>query len=393
MSLFKGYNRDQIYEEMDGKESSAGSIISKLLSIVLLLSVGFTFGSIYSTYQNIPASNTNFENPSPLLSNDAQQNAYISLHTPVSEVAKKCADSVVEITIETQNTMYGYYTYSGTANGSGVIISADGYILTNNHVISGAKNISVALRNGTKYDATLVGKDSKTDIAIIKIDADNLTFASIGDSSKLIVGELAVAIGNPLGKLGGTVSDGIISALEREINLEGQTMNLIQTNAAINPGNSGGGLFNASGELVGIVVAKSSGYDIEGIGFAIPVNDVKVVIDDLLKHGYATNRPFLGVSLADTAYTNNNNTIFSMFFQSTSYGALVDEVVKDSPADKCGIKKGDIIISLDNQLITNSASVSSKIATMEIGDKIQIGLIREEKTLSLEATLSEYKGE
>ena len=172
-------------------------------------------------------------------------------------------------------------------------------------------------------------------------------------------------------------------------------MNLIQTNAAINPGNSGGGLFNANGELIGIVVAKSSGVDVEGLGFAIPVNDVKDVINDILEHGYAKNRAFLGVSLRDTSYQTNNSGMpfYSMFFSQINYGAAVDEVVTDSPADKAGIKKDDIIISIDNEVISNANDVSSKITNYNVGDKITIGLIRDNKTLNVEVTLTEYQGE
>lgn len=401
MSLFNNYNRDQIYEEMDGKSykpGGAGSIISKTLSIALLLSLGFASGSLYSTHQNANNVTNQSSNKTPIITTASTNTgtAYTLSHTDISGVVEKCADSVVEITIETQSTLYGHYTYTAEGNGSGVIISSDGYILTNNHVISGANKISVTLRNGTKYDATLVGKDSKTDVAIIKIDAKDLTTAVIGNSDSLVVGEVAVAIGNPLGQLGGTVTDGIISALEREIKLDNSTMNLIQTNAAINPGNSGGGLFNANGELIGIVVAKSSGVDVEGLGFAIPVNDVKDVINDILEHGYAKNRAFLGVSLRDTSYQTNNNSgmpFYSMFFSQISYGAAVDEVVTDSPADKAGIKKDDIIISIDNEVISNANDVSSKITNYNVGDKITIGLIRDNKTLNVEVTLTEYQGE
>ncbi len=393
MSFFNNYNREQIYEEMDGPSSShVGGILSKVLSVVLLLSVGFASGSIYSAFHNGKDASTSNKN-APVIQTSNTSGTYSVAHTDISEVVKKCADSVVEITIQTQSTIYGYYTYTQEGNGSGVIISPDGYILTNNHVISGANSIQVTLRNGTQYDATLVGKDSKTDVAIIKIDAKDLTAAIIGDSSQLVVGELAIAIGNPLGQLGGTVTDGIISALEREITIDSTKMNLIQTNAAINPGNSGGGLFNANGELIGLVVAKSSGIDVEGLGFAIPVNDVKDVINDLLEHGYATNRAFLGVSLKDTSYTTDENPFYSMFFPQVNYGALVDSVVKDSPADIAGIKKDDIIISVNNEVVSNASDVTSKVSNFEVGDKITIGLIRDNKTMTVEVTLSEYKGE
>lgn len=396
MSVFNNYDRDQIYDELDSSTRGNGSfrLISKGLSIVLLLSLGFASGSLYSTYQK-NTSNEIKNTTTPVISTSTNNASTTISHTDISSVVEKCANSVVEITIESKNTIYGYYTYTSQGNGSGVIITSDGYILTNNHVVSGASKIQVTLRDGTKYDATVVGKDSKTDVAIIKIDAKDLTPAVVGNSSSLVVGELAIVIGNPLGQLGGTVTDGIISALEREIKIDGSTRNLIQTNAAINPGNSGGGLFNANGELVGIVVAKSSGIDVEGLGFAIPVNDVKNVINDLLEHGYATNRAFLGVSLKDTSYTTNNGgfSMFSMFMQNVNYGASVDEVVKDSPAEKAGIQKGDIIISINNELVSSASDVTSKISNFNVGDKITVGLIRENRTMNVEVTLAEYKGE
>ena len=402
MSVFNDYNRNQIYEEMDGpsygKSGKVFNIISKTLSVALLLSLGFASGSLYSAAHKSDTSINNGNSNAPIITTASTNagTAYTISHTDISGVVEKCADSVVEITIETQNTLYGYYTYTAEGNGSGVIISSDGYILTNNHVIKGAQKIKVVLRDGTEYEATLVGKDSKTDVAIIKIDAKNLKAANLGNSDALVVGELAIAIGNPLGRLGGTVTDGIISALEREIKLDNSTMNLIQTNAAINPGNSGGGLFNANGDLIGVVVAKSSGVDVEGLGFAIPINDVKGVINDLLEHGYATNRAFLGVALRDTSYTNGNNnglSMYSLFFQNISYGAAVDSVVEGSAADKAGIKKDDIIVSIDDEVVSSSSDVTSKISEYEVGDKVKIGLIRGNKTLNVEATLTEYKGE
>lgn len=397
MSVFNDYNREQIYEEMEGstyKANKVGSAVSKVLSIALLLSLGFASGSLYSVGKANNA-NGSIKN-APVITTASTNNTgtpYTISHTDISSVVTKCADSVVEITIETQSTLYGHYTYTQEGNGSGVIISADGYILTNNHVISGANKISVTLRNGNSYEAKLIGTDSKTDIAIIKVEANNLTTAVLGNSDSLVVGELAIAIGNPLGQLGGTVTDGIISALEREIKLDNSTMNLIQTNAAINPGNSGGGLFNANGELIGVVVAKSSGVNVEGLGFAIPINDVKTVINDLLEHGYATNRAFLGVQLANTSYSNNDFSIYSMFFNSVNYGALVTEVVEDSPAEKAGIKKNDIIVSVDNEVVSQASDVTSKISNFNVGDKITIGLIRDNKTLNVDVTLAEYKGE
>ena len=346
-----------IYRELDGKgHSNASKIIQKVLGIVLTLSIGFAVGNIYSVSNNKQdVSNNNSSVNSKLTSSTNSNLSVVSSNATnglsVAEIASLVSDSVVEISVSaTSNSYFGSYTTTGS--GSGVIISEDGYVLTNNHVISGASEINVRLKNGTEYIATLVGKDSKTDVAVLKIEASNLTAAVIGDSSKLQVGDLAVVIGNPLGQLGGTVTDGIISALEREINLDGTTMNLIQTNAAINPGNSGGGLFNSRGELVGIVVAKSSGLDVEGLGFVIPINDVSSEINDILNLGYVSGRPFLGVSLSDSSSSSSTPIDIFDFFsnyssQSRSYGPRVTDVVEGSAAEEAGIKVGDNIVSID----------------------------------------------
>ena len=264
--------------------------------------------------------------------------------------------------------------------------------------IDGANKIKVTLRNGDEYEAKLIGKDAKTDTAVIKIEASNLKYAILGDTSKLEVGDLAVVIGNPLGELGGTVTSGIISALEREITIDGKKMNLIQTDAAVNQGHSGGGLVNGNGELVGIVTAKSSGIGIENLGFAIPINDIQSVVDDLVEHGYATNRAFLGVSMKDTSYSTNNSPygmfgdIFGMFTQ-MQYGAHVDSVLEGSPAEKGGIKAGDIIVSVDENVVSTAAEVTAAITNCEVGDEIEIGIIRDNKTKTIKVTLTEYKGE
>lgn len=401
MSFRNDMERERIYEEMEGSHSSKSGVFSKLLSIALLLSIGFASGSIYSAFSNddVVAGTSNSLNNTLITSNsNPSSNSTVATFIPnsLADVVNRTADSVVEITQYSTSTSMFSQNYTQEGNGSGVIISTDGYILTNNHVISGAEKISVRLKNGEEYEAKLIGKDSKTDIAIIKIDAKDLTTAKIGDSSKALVGDFVLAIGNPLGQLGGTVTYGYISALEREITIEGSTMNLMQFDAAVNPGNSGGGLFNANGELIAIVSAKSTGYDVEGLGFAIPVNDVSTVINDILTHGYATNRPFLGVSMSDSAYSSGNNPyggLFSMFFQQIQYGASVVEVLEDSPAEKAGIEAGDIIVSIDGKVVSSSSEATSEIANHNVGDEIEIGLIRDGRTKTVTVTLTEYKGQ
>ena len=402
MSFFNENSRDKIYEEMEGKQpSTKGSVVAKILSIVLLLSLGFASGSIYSTITNNDNTEEAVSSDLPLIDNftpvSSSSTTTVSPNS-FSAVVDKTANSVVEISLyTTQSSMMSSYSYQAETNGSGVIISADGYIITNNHVVEGAEEINVILRNGDEYTAELVGTDSKTDIAIIKIDATDLSYAKIGNSDNALVGDFVMAIGNPLGKLGGTVTYGYISALEREITIEGKNMNLMQVDAAVNPGNSGGGLFNANGEVIGIVSAKSTGYDVEGLGFAIPINDISDVINDLLTHGYATNRPFLGVKMSDAAQPSTinpyGNSIFDFFYQQMQYGARIEEVYENSPADEAGIKVGDIIVSVNGNVVSSSSDVSSEISNCEVGDTIEIGLIRDNRTKTVKVTLVEYQGE
>lgn len=403
-------NNQEIYNEMErGGYKKSNGIASRLVASILFLSVGFASGNIYSIYKQnqtqasvLSTNNSNVlttisQGDSNSIKNATTSVTSISSGTLISEIASMNCDSVVEITTAKNQTTY-FGNYTATGSGSGIIISTDGYILTNNHVINSAKEISIRLHDGTEYTATVVGSDSKTDIGILKVDATNLKPVTIGNSDELVVGDLAVVIGNPLGELGGTVTDGIISALEREIILDGSKMNLIQTNAAINPGNSGGGLFNNKGELVGIVVAKSSGLDIEGLGFAIPVNDIKNVITDILDLGYVSGRPFLGVELTDSKQTQiPNNSIWGFLYgqsmTTTSYGAYVSGIIEGSAAEKAGIKVDDQIISINNQMISTADEVTATISEYQIGDTLKIGIVRDNKMLSVEATLQEYKGE
>lgn len=399
MSFRNDFERERIYEEMEGSHSSRFGWCGKVLSIVLLLSVGFASGSIYSTFtgkglmQNTSTTNQNSINLNKV--STTTNSSVVTAPSSLADVVEMTADSVVEITQYTTSTSRYSQTYTSEGNGSGVIISDDGYILTNNHVIDGAERISVRLRNGEEYDAELVGKDSKTDVAIIKIEAKNLKAATIGESSKTKVGDFVLAIGNPLGELGGTVTYGYVSALEREIKIDSSTMNLMQFDAAVNPGNSGGGLFNIYGELIGIVSAKSTGYDVEGLGFAIPINDISKVMSDILDLGYATDRAFLGVKLQDAAYSSGNQYggLWSMFYQQIQYGASVAEVTENSPAEKAGIQKNDIIVSINRKVISTASEATSEISALSVGDKVEIGIIRENRTKTLTATLEEYKGQ
>lgn len=300
----------------------------------------------------------------------------------VSDIVEKCKDSVVEITTESAssgNSIFGQYVSQGA--GSGVIISKDGYIVTNNHVVSGATSLKVTTTDGTEYDASFVGKDSQTDLAVIKVDANNLQAATLGDSDILQVGDPAIAIGNPLGELGGTVTTGIISATDRQITIDDETMTLLQTDAAINPGNSGGGLFNADGNLIGIVNAKESSTGIEGLGFAIPITPAQDIITELMQNGSVTSRPALNVSLYD--YTSNNQGQYSKYED----GCYIVQIVKNGAADKAGLKQNDRILSFDSEQIQSTSDVKNVLKKHKIGDTIKMVVERDSKKITVEITL------
>ncbi len=302
----------------------------------------------------------------------------------VKDVVTNTEQSVVEITTESAATDTYFQQMVTTGAGSGVVITKDGYIVTNHHVVDGANKITVRTKDGKEYEAKLIGKDEKTDLAVIKISGDSFTPAIFGHSSKLSVGDEAIAIGNPLGELGGTVTRGIISALDREITIDGKTMTLLQTDTAINKGNSGGGLFNTEGELIGIVNAKSSGMSVEGLGFAIPIDTAKDVIESLIANGYVTGRPQLGVSMVDI-------TDEISAFQSgvSEFGVYVAKVSENSAAAAAGMQVKDRIVSVDGTEISSAAELAKVIDSKKVGDTIKIVVERDHKQVTLSATLKE----
>ncbi len=302
----------------------------------------------------------------------------------VQQVAALNQPSIVEIQTEMVTNGSFLQQYVQTGAGSGIIISQDGYIVTNNHVIEDATSITVRTSDGTSYSAQLVGTDSRTDIAVLKIDATGLQPATFGNSDNLNVGDTAIAIGNPLGELGGTVTNGIISALDRTIVLDNEEMTLLQTNAAINPGNSGGGLFNSRGELIGMVVAKSSGEDIEGLGFAIPSNLVSQVAQELINNGYVTGRPALGVTVV-----NITSSQLAMQYGVNSLGVYISEVSSGSAAEQAGLQVGDRIISVDDQVVESYTDLSSILDDHAVGDTIEILVGRNGTTVTVSLTLQE----
>lgn len=344
---------------------------------------GFNSQGSQSTGTNIsPDNNTSGNSTSGFLTYAIEDKDTSALST--AEIAAKCGVSVVEIRTETVITGKWMQEYVTEGAGSGVILTADGYITTNNHVIEDASKITVTLQDGTSYEAKLIGTDQKSDIALIKIEASNLTPASIGNSDELVVGEKAVAIGNPLGELGGTVTDGIISALDREITIDGTKMSLLQTNAAINPGNSGGGLFNGAGNLIAIVDAKSSGEGIEGLGFAIPVNKMVSVVEQLMEYGYVKGYTDTGMTLIDIS-----DSITAMQYRVNNLGVYVLKVTGEN-AEKAGFQSGDLITKVAGQEISSSSDIDSLLSEHRVGETVEFEVYRGRGTLTLSLTLSEY---
>ena len=299
----------------------------------------------------------------------------------IPEIAALNSDCVVEIYTEsvTGSGRLGQYVSEGA--GSGIVITESGYIITNNHVIEGSRKITVQLNDGTEYNAELVGRDSRTDIAVVRINTTGLSPVTFGNSDMLVVGELAVAIGNPLGKLGGTVTEGIISALSRSIEIDGNIMTLLQTTAAVNPGNSGGGLFNNYGELIGVVNAKSSGSDIEGLGFAIPANLARTIAEALIQNGYVPGRIEFGVTLVDVP-----DQLTAMMYRVSTPGVYVSRADPDHP-----LQAGDRIVSIDGSEVNAIAEVNELLDMYSVGDTISITIVRNNRTISISHTLRQAR--
>ena len=378
------------------KKFNGKRVARSAVALVLAAAMGFAGGFVGAKFggsgkvviQQVAPSSTADSASGSDSSITAASSSGSSLTT--EQVADLVSPSVVVIT--TEQVVYSQWSWYGqnqveSGAGSGVIISSDGYILTCAHVVDGASTITVTI--GDKdYTATLVGEDTTSDIAVIKIDADGLTPATVGNSDSLKVGQSVMAVGNPLGELGGTVTGGMISALNRSVTIQGSssvnTMSLIQMDASVSPGNSGGGLFNMHGELVGIVNAKSSSSDAEGLGFAIPINDAIKVAQELLENGYVTGRPYLGITyLAVTdAQTASQLGV-------NAYGVYVVEVVKGGPAEKAGLQAGDRIVSVDGTEIASKDDLGTLMQKHAAGDTLSITIARDGQMQTVNVTLGE----
>ena len=299
----------------------------------------------------------------------------------IEEIVAMNENAVVEIQTEMLLTDSWMMNYVTEGAGSGVVIDSDGYIITCNHVIKDAKNITVTMKDGTAHSAVLVGADALTDVAVLKIDGSGYTAASYGNSEELSVGDLAVAIGNPLGRLGGSASVGIISSLDRELVVEGTKMNLLQTDASINPGNSGGGLFDGEGNLIGVVVAKSIGSDVEGLGFAIPINNAAAIAKDLIESGKVTGRPLIGVTVVDAS-----DASVAKEYGYTMPGLYIYDVSSDE-AKAAGLQKDDMIQAVNGEKVTTRSDLTDEINKYSPGDTVTLTIVRANRTMDVDTVL------
>ena len=301
----------------------------------------------------------------------------------MSEVYASNINSVVSINVSATTNYFGQ-TVQTAASGTGFLITEDGYILTNHHVVSDASSVEVTLYNGESYDAKVIGSDEDYDIAVLKIDVTGATPVVLGDSSKLAIGESVAAVGNPLGELTFSMSEGIVSCVNRAINVDGTPFNMIQVDCSINPGNSGGPLFNSYGEVIGIVSAKYSSYSnttVEGIGFAIPINDVVSLVKDIMTNGYVTNKAYMGIT---------PQTMTAQMAQQYRYnvtkGVFVCSVDPGSAADKAGLKLGDVITKMDDKDIASYEDLVAAKKSYSAGDTVTLTVYREGKTIEVELT-------
>lgn len=302
----------------------------------------------------------------------------------IVDIARQVGPAVVGIVATGESSSGMFLIPQQTqSSGSGIIISSDGYIVTNNHVVEGASSLKVTLNTMEEYDAKLVGTDPQTDLAVIKIEATGLTSAVLGNSSDVEVGELAIAIGNPLGQeLAGTVTTGIISATNRQVTVDDVEYTLLQTDAAINEGNSGGALVNAYGEVIGINSVKMASTGVEGLGFAIPSDIAKPVISDLIEYGYVTGRPVIGI-------TGRNITEEMSQYYDLPVGVYIQAITEFSAAEKAGLRPGDVIIQCDGQTVETVDELNEIRDQHQVGDTLTLTIVRNGQRMEVSVTLEE----
>ena len=380
-----------IYKPKVKKIRKKHTLLAAIISSVVTTAVCFgifsalllngAFGSAIDENIVVPNGNTLSvsENGDGMIKTLVNDNGMNSLSIP--QIYDKVSPAVVSIISTTSNGLK-----SSASSGSGVILTSDGYIATNNHVIDGASIITVKTIAGQSLDAQIVGKDAKTDLAVLKVSCEKpLTAAEVGDSTALRVGDMAVAIGNPLQEeLVSTLTVGYISAINRTMVINERQMTMLQTDAAINPGNSGGALINAYGQVIGITTAKTTGYDIEGLGFAIPMNEAVPIIESIIKNGYVTGRPLVGIQGIDvTEQIAKANDL--------PIGVYVDSVISGGAADLAGIKQGDVITECYGKKIESVDDINEIRDAHKVGDKLTFKLSRNGSKVKATVVLQEEK--
>ncbi len=370
------------------KKSMGPKLVALSLCFALVGGVAGGAGVLWYTGGQSPVNNTS----NALMGN--RENSVIALNSvdtgkelTAAEVYAQNVRSTVGITTSITTNFWGYQTVNA-ASGSGFIVTDDGYILTNYHVVEDADSITVSMYEGETYDAKLVGFDASNDVAVLKIEAEGLTPVVLGDSDNLNVGDNVVAIGNPLGELTFSLTSGAISSLNRNITMSnGSTMNLLQTDCAINSGNSGGALFNMYGEVIGITNAKYSSNgggeaSIDNIGFAIPINLAWEIAQSIIEKGYVST-PYIGVTVSDVGQQFQNYGL--------PQGAAVQSVVENSPAEKAGLRPNDIITHINGEEITGYAQLSRYIREAGVGGQLKLTVFRQGETLELTVTIGETR--
>ena len=405
------HSEDNITEEFEPKNNTQPSApenqpkhrfgLRKAVSAVLALALvvggcGLTYAAVNNKWedkmQEATASISSMQQQLGALRNSGSVSATNVTYAVSPEgaqtprmVYENNAKSVVAVSSTIRSTVYGQ-TREGTSSGSGFIISDDGYVVTNRHVVEGATDVTVTLSTGDEYTAKVIGSDSLNDVALLKVEATGLPAVKLGSSDKLAIGDMVCAIGNPLGSLTATLTVGYVSGKDRQVTTDNSTINMIQTDAAINSGNSGGPLFNMYGEVVGITSAKysgttSSGASIEGISFAIPIDDVMSIIDDLQEYGYVTGA-YLGVTVTDT-----DAAAAKLYGMPT--GAYVNSVEDGGAADRAGVQPKDIIIGLGDTDISNRTELTRVLRRFKAGDTTTITVIRSGERMTMDITLDE----
>ena len=405
------HSEDNITEEFEPKTNTQPSApgnqpkhrfglrkaVSAVLALALVVgSCGLTYAAVNNKWedkmQEATASISSMQQQLVALGNSGSVSATNVTYAVSPEgaqtprmVYENNAKSVVAVSSTIRSTVYGQ-TREGTSSGSGFIISDDGYVVTNRHVVEGATDVTVTLSTGDEYTAKVIGSDSLNDVALLKVEATGLPAVKLGSSDKLAIGDMVCAIGNPLGSLTATLTVGYVSGKDRQVTTDNSTINMIQTDAAINSGNSGGPLFNMYGEVVGITSAKysgttSSGASIEGISFAIPIDDVMSIIDDLQEYGYVTGA-YLGVTVTDT-----DAAAAKLYGMPT--GAYVNSVEDGGAADRAGVQPKDIIIGLGDTDISNRTELTRVLRRFKAGDTTTITVIRSGERMTMDITLDE----